>query len=406
MTARFRIPGRFVPLSRTFAHDERVLLLAKTNPAALGLYAVALAYVGELRLDGELSALHLDRLGFVDAESLAQALVEAGLWHQSEDGYRIAGWATWNPPAAKERVARKAMPRGVRLANHNRWHVARGKKEPGCPFCEGSNHPSDQVDDTPDNRSSGSGIDQVSIRYPSGARLDLINETPSQTTDLSGMSSGVVSQRSESRESKSKPASAFAERGLEVSSAEPNPGPQPPSASGGGNGRGAGGAEPSGHTKATNRDGGRGLIFEAILAVCDFEGEAPTENDKGRAGKATKELRALADESGMSHEEAASEVRRRAANYRQWHPTTILTPQALTGNWEASDSPPAPLAPKAPPQDSSDWAEYLAGYTDVRPVGPPPRLEPLKAQRAAGRPPSESFAGAVAGLAEKFRVTA
>jgi len=156
--------------------------------------------------------------------------------------------------------------------------------------------------------------------------------------------------------------------------------------------------------------GGRGLIFETLKTVCGFEKQALTESESGRLGLAAKELRGWGEASGMGEEAIAREVTSRAANYRKHYPQAVLTPQALTGNWTQLTPPPAPLAPKAPPNDSSDIGEWLSSD---RTTPPPPGIHPkwLEAQRAAGRAPAEQPSSAapatpIEALAAGFRAEA
>lgn len=65
----------------------------------------------------------------------AHRLVDAGLWLPESGGYRFHDWSTYQPNADDFKAGREAMSDGSRLANHKRWHVRKGIKNPNCPYC-------------------------------------------------------------------------------------------------------------------------------------------------------------------------------------------------------------------------------------------------------------------------------
>jgi hypothetical protein len=77
-----------------------------TDPAALGLWAVAGSWVSDHLTDGFVPDHALTRL-LPGAAKLARKLVAAGLWERSEGGYRFHDWHQANPTAEQEN-ARKA----------------------------------------------------------------------------------------------------------------------------------------------------------------------------------------------------------------------------------------------------------------------------------------------------------
>lgn len=76
-----------------------------------------------------------------NAQELAQRLVDAGMWHDGEQGgepgYYFHDWADFRPESAKSSDDGK---RG----NHIRWHEQRGVSDPDCELCPSG-------DDRPDS---------------------------------------------------------------------------------------------------------------------------------------------------------------------------------------------------------------------------------------------------------------
>lgn len=66
-------------------------------------------------------------------------------------------------------------------------------------------------------------------------------------------------------------------------------------------------------------------VFEAIVEVCGWSLDAITDDARGRANRATKQLRKI--------EASPDDIRTFATFWRLHHPDADLTPQAITGNW-------------------------------------------------------------------------
>ncbi len=84
----------------------------------------------------------------------AAALVTAGLWRETRDGWRFHGWDEFQPDAASEKARRSAASDGGAMGNHVRWHVARNITVPSCGYCSGDIAPEsggDRVTDSPPN---------------------------------------------------------------------------------------------------------------------------------------------------------------------------------------------------------------------------------------------------------------
>jgi hypothetical protein len=78
-----------------------------------------------------------------DPVRAAGELVRRGLWQRVKGGYQFCDWdrigetegraRARNAGAAAERSVKSA---GGKLGNHERWHVRKGRRAPGCGFCE------------------------------------------------------------------------------------------------------------------------------------------------------------------------------------------------------------------------------------------------------------------------------
>jgi hypothetical protein len=98
-------------------HSHRKAMRAGTE--AMGLWVLAGSWSGAEESDGWVPSYVLTRLAGPGAETLADRLVSAGLWHadtvESEDGYRFHEWETYQPTKArleaKRADARERMAR-------------------------------------------------------------------------------------------------------------------------------------------------------------------------------------------------------------------------------------------------------------------------------------------------------
>lgn len=64
-----------------------------------------------------------------------ERLVKAGLWVPDGDGWRFHDWHDYNPSGTDVELARERQTEAGRLANHKRWHQARGVTNPDCLYC-------------------------------------------------------------------------------------------------------------------------------------------------------------------------------------------------------------------------------------------------------------------------------
>jgi hypothetical protein len=92
---------------RFWAHRKVIAL--DDNLAAIGLWALALSWVGGQLTDGFIPGSAIARLtGRGDAEALARTLVAVGLWEKVDGGYRIHDFLDYNPNRETVEERRKA----------------------------------------------------------------------------------------------------------------------------------------------------------------------------------------------------------------------------------------------------------------------------------------------------------
>jgi hypothetical protein len=91
------------------------------EPAAVGLYAMGLAYCTHHLSDGYIPQAQVPRLicaAPAVALKLASLLVHGGLWEKDLDGFRVHDYLDWNPSAADIR-----LDRAQRRARNDRYRA-------------------------------------------------------------------------------------------------------------------------------------------------------------------------------------------------------------------------------------------------------------------------------------------
>lgn len=156
----------YVPLDVNYADDPKVI---EAGPEAELVYVRSLAIAKRIGSDGRIHRAHLFRLagdlpsirsGECDTNDFATDLVNAGLWIEVPDGWQIAAWDRWNLTAEELEERKRGKAEGGSLGNHRRWHEARGKVDPDCRYCTGS----DTESDDRSHSDSLEGSDTESIR--------------------------------------------------------------------------------------------------------------------------------------------------------------------------------------------------------------------------------------------------
>lgn len=152
---------------------------------------------------GSWSARHLTD-GFVperkarklcdDPDGALKALLDSGLWELADGGFQFHDWSDYQPTREEEMASRKANSMGGAIGNHRRWHVEKGKVDPRCQYCRGSNdrgtdRGTDQSGDRGTDRSSDRGTESVVNRpdptRPVPSPLSSKSKTGSGDLDLS-----------------------------------------------------------------------------------------------------------------------------------------------------------------------------------------------------------------------------
>ena len=117
------------------------------STSAVGLWTLAGTWASQYLTDGVVPLAMVARLG--GSQDDADALVAAGLWIASPDGYTFHDWWDYQPDAASTKAKREAESEGGLRGNHTRWHVGRGVVVKTCEFCKesGTRSANDQVGD-------------------------------------------------------------------------------------------------------------------------------------------------------------------------------------------------------------------------------------------------------------------
>lgn len=117
------------------------------STSAVGLWTLAGTWASQYLTDGFVPSAMVGRLGGTKED--ADALVAAGLWIASPEGYAFHDWWDYQPDAASTKAKREAESEGGLRGNHTRWHVGRGVVVKSCEFCKesGTRSANDQVGD-------------------------------------------------------------------------------------------------------------------------------------------------------------------------------------------------------------------------------------------------------------------
>ena len=128
-----RIPGEFVPVSVNLASDPAVMRL---DPLAELLFRRSLEHAKKNDRDGEIYRVELPAVGLKIAQpaKCAEALVAAGLWVETVDGWVIRSFLKWNLSQAEQAEERERKQAAAILGNHKRHHKT--ESSPDCVHCK------------------------------------------------------------------------------------------------------------------------------------------------------------------------------------------------------------------------------------------------------------------------------
>ena len=119
----------FVRLDHGMPENPKVVGLSDT---AFRLYVEAICWCSRQETDGEIPEAMMRRLGSVKA---CNELVRAGLVERSDVAFHIHDYLDFQRSAAEIQAFRDAKGVAGAKGNHQRWHVARRKRDKDCEYC-------------------------------------------------------------------------------------------------------------------------------------------------------------------------------------------------------------------------------------------------------------------------------
>lgn len=126
----------WVPLDANYEDDDKI---AAVSALAELVFIRSLALAKRLGTDGAIARPQLrrldDKLDDVggDRSAIAKELVEAGLWTETDNGWQIASWTTWNRTTADVEALTTRKSAGGKLGNHRKWRHDGPVEQ--CPKC-------------------------------------------------------------------------------------------------------------------------------------------------------------------------------------------------------------------------------------------------------------------------------
>lgn len=126
----------FLPLDVNYFDDPKVVEL---SDGSVLLDVKAMLLMKRTHSDGQITRRQLEREASIggDIGAMIAELIGCGLYVDAGSHLQRGGWHGWNDPASDV----EAMAKGGKYGNHVKWHVNKGKVNPSCPFCSGSESP-------------------------------------------------------------------------------------------------------------------------------------------------------------------------------------------------------------------------------------------------------------------------
>lgn len=119
----------FVRLDHGMPENPKVVGL---SDSAFRLYVEAICWCSRQETDGAIPEPMMRRLGSVKATN---ELTRSKLVNRTDEGYEIHDYLDFQRSSAEIQAYRDAKGKAGALGNHQRWHVARRKRDKDCEFC-------------------------------------------------------------------------------------------------------------------------------------------------------------------------------------------------------------------------------------------------------------------------------
>ena len=119
----------FVRLDHGMPENPKIVGISN---AAFRLYVHAICWCSRQETNGDVPAAMMLRLG---TKRAARELVTADLFEPVDDGYLVHDYLDFQRSSREINAYRSARGKAGGLGNHQRWHVARRKRDPECEFC-------------------------------------------------------------------------------------------------------------------------------------------------------------------------------------------------------------------------------------------------------------------------------
>lgn len=119
----------FVRLDHGMPENSKVVGL---SDASFRLFVEAICWCSRQEEDGEIPEPMMRRLGTVKGTN---ELLRARLLERTDTGYLIHDYLHFQRSKAEIDAFRRAKGEAGKLGNHERWHVARRKRDKDCEFC-------------------------------------------------------------------------------------------------------------------------------------------------------------------------------------------------------------------------------------------------------------------------------
>jgi hypothetical protein len=112
-----------------FWHHKKVMKAWQRNPAAIGLWTMALAQANETESDGWVDPDWLEVIVLDDAERerLVGVLIDAGLWEEFGDGWQFHDYHDFQPSASHLDHVREQKRIAGKLGGERSGQVRRAK---------------------------------------------------------------------------------------------------------------------------------------------------------------------------------------------------------------------------------------------------------------------------------------